>query len=150
MTDVYCPSPNYYEGILQLRGDHTEVLDWVLNTVKKDQRAYITKAKKVKGGIDLYITSQRYLRSLGKKIKQTFVGEFKETRTLHTRDKNSQKELYRITILFRPYPIKKGEKIKYKGEEYELVNFSNQIKIKNIKTGKTKYIKQEELKHCQF
>ena len=41
--------------------------------------------------------------------------------------------------------IKKGDKIKYEGEEYIIQHIATQVTIKNIKSGKMKKIKIDEL-----
>ncbi len=38
---------------------------------------------------------------MAKKLSQSFKGDLKSTRTLHTRDKQRSKELYRVTVCFR-------------------------------------------------
>jgi len=142
---IEIPHHNYYEGIMQLRDCDKEVVEWVKQRTKKDARALITKEKKVRGGIDLYFTSQKYLRTIGKKLSETFAGEYKTTRTLHTRSRTG-KDLYRVTVLFRQYPFKKGDKLKYVDEEYEVLSFGNQVYVKNLNTGKKSHIKLEDLK----
>ena len=64
------PHPKYFEGILQLRDCGDEVKKWVYDQVRKDQRALVTKEKKVRGGFDLYFSSQRYLRTLAKRLNE--------------------------------------------------------------------------------
>ena len=145
---IQIPHKEYYEGIMQLRDCGKEVVEWVKNRTKKDARALITKEKKVRGGIDLYFTSQRYLRTIGKKLSETFEGEYKTTRTLHTRSKTGR-DLYRVTVLFRQYPFKKDDKIKYCDEEFQILKFGNQVHVQNLQTGRKSYLKFEKLKSAK-
>lgn len=149
MPMVEIPHKDYYEGILQLRNHSKKLLDWVLKKIRDDDRAAVTKMKKVTGGLDLYITSQKYLRILGKKLKERFVGEYKETRTLHTQEKTSGKGLYRVTILFREWPYTVGDEITLKGETLKILSLGNQIRVQNIETGKKFFIKPEDLKKAR-
>lgn len=144
------PHAKYFEGIMQLRDCPKEIIDWVLQQTEKDDKAAITKIKKVRGGLDLYFTSQKYMRTLGKRLRETYPGEYKQTRTLHTISKKTGKPVYRVTAMFRPYPCRAGDTIEYKGEQYKVLSCGNQIRIQNAKTGKKESIKQEELKYARL
>src|SRR3989344_277638 len=107
---VFVPHSEYFEGVLQLPNPSEELIDFVISTVKKDDRAAITKIVQEPGGPDYYITDQKYLQILGKKLRARFAGEFKMTSTLHTQRKDGKK-LYRITILFRQYSFTAGDMV---------------------------------------
>jgi len=98
--DVYSKD-QYFEAKLQLRPFNKEIYDFVLRQVAKRKNVFISKEVKLKTGIDIYLTSQRFARSLGKKLKDTFKGELKITRTLFSRDRLKSKLVYRGTVLFR-------------------------------------------------
>ncbi|MBD3318812.1 hypothetical protein GF342_02795 [Candidatus Woesearchaeota archaeon] len=142
MVDI--PHANYYEGILQLRNPSEELVEFVLTTVQDDERAVITKIKEVKGGLDYYISSQKYLQILGKKIKKKFWGEYKLTSTLHTQDKMGNK-LYRITILFRLYDFKQGDLVLVGGEEYVVEQLRNKVQVKHVKSHKKEWVNPEQI-----
>ena len=91
----------YYEAILQLRPYKKEVLDFVRNQIAKRKDVFISKEEKLKTGIDLYTSSQRFTRALGKKLKKSFKGELKTTRSLFGRNKQTSKNIYRVTVCFR-------------------------------------------------
>jgi len=135
---VYLPRKEYYEGILQLRGPYEDVLVWVMEKTEKDGRAAITKQKKVRGGIDLYYSSQKYLQTLSKKLKDHFGGVMKVSSTLHTHKKGDA--LYRLTVLFRILPFKPGDTFEYQGEEVEVLRIARKVHVKEIKTGKKKIL----------
>lgn len=137
--------PNYFEGILQLRNYTKELIHWVQKKIKKDKKARIAKIKKTKNGIDLYISDQHYLQNLGKKIKQSFNGILKTSKKLHTQERTTSKLLYRVTVLFKQIPYRKGDTIEHKGETYQITHINAQITAKNIRTGKKEKIKIEEL-----
>lgn len=92
---------DYYEAIIQLRPPTQEIVSFIRNQCKKRGEA-ITKILILDTGIDLYITSQKFARSLGPKLKRTFVGELTNSRKLYSKDRMSSKQIYRATILFRP------------------------------------------------
>jgi len=137
MIDI--PHKDYFEGVLQLRDLTNELLDWVYKRVKKDQRAVITKEKKVRGGVDLYLSSQRYLQSLGKKLNETFPGILKITATLHTKAKTGE-DLYRVTVLFKLLPFRIRQVFDFEGEKVEILHMGKKVRIKYLKSGEKKHV----------
>lgn len=127
---------DYFEGILQLRNTNEEVLDFVLKTVKNRDISLISKSVKVKNGIDLYLTSQKYLQTLGKKLKKHFHGELKISSKLFTRNRLTQKNVYRVNLLFRMPNFKKNDILTYKGERIKILGVGKKILAKNMNTGK--------------
>tara|TARA_Y100000310_G_scaffold167610_2_gene167547 strand:+ start:32398 stop:32715 length:318 start_codon:yes stop_codon:yes gene_type:complete len=92
---------NYFEATIQLRPKSPVLLEFVVNEVEKRKDVFISEVKTCKTGFDVLISSQRFARSLGKKMKDRFKGELKVTKTLFSRDRQSSKTLYRATVLFR-------------------------------------------------
>lgn len=131
--------PAYFEGVLQLRNTTPDIYQWVIQKVKADGKARIAKEKKVPNGIDLYFSEQHYMQSLGKKMKETFPGQVVTSRRLFTTDKMTSKFLYRVTVLFKGMPFKRGDIVEFQGEKVQILNVANRIQVKNIKSG----IKQE-------
>ena len=94
-------NPQYFEGILQLRNPNEEVLNFISNQFKRNEKVWIAKQERLKTGIDLYISSNKFLLALGKKLKKSFKGELKTSRKLHTKNRLTSKNVYRVTVLFR-------------------------------------------------
>ncbi len=141
--------PDYFEGILQLRNPTDELVDFIRRTVSSDAKALISKEKMIKNaGIDFYLGSQKYLQSLGKKIKQTFPGVIKVNAKLFTRSRTG-KDLYRVNVLFKFVDIKKGKVIKLKGEEYEVIGWDRKVLLKNTRSGKKLQVSFEAIDASQ-
>lgn len=96
---------NYYEGIIQLRGENRAVLEqahaFLLDETKKqkDKGVFITKIEEQKKGYDYYYTKQRAIPVLMKKLAK----KFKATASSHARlftEKKGEK-LYRVTAIVR-------------------------------------------------
>ncbi|MBU2638425.1 MAG: 60S ribosomal export protein NMD3 [Nanoarchaeota archaeon] len=104
MTTENPKHSQYYEAIIQLRPVTDELMRFISNRVKERPKVFISKIKKLPTGVDIYISSQSYARAIGKKLKRSFKGDLKITRTLHTMDRMSGKQIYRGTILFRLKP----------------------------------------------
>ncbi len=94
-------NPQYFEGILQLRNPSEEALNFIENQFKNNEKAWIAKQVNLKTGIDLYVSSNRFLMQIGKKLKKSFKGKLILSRKTHTRNHLTSKEVYRVTVCFR-------------------------------------------------
>ena len=95
------PDPQYFQGVLQLRNPNEEVFKLIKNQLKKRPDVWIAKEEKQKNGTDLYFSSNRFLLALGKRIKKSYKGELKISKKIHTRNKMTSRDVYRMTVLFR-------------------------------------------------
>ncbi|MBL7147548.1 MAG: hypothetical protein ISS82_01865 [Nanoarchaeota archaeon] len=136
---------DYYEGILQLRNPNNEVIEFIKNQIKKREDVFITKEKKLSKGIDFHITSQKYLQILGKKLKKNFNGELKISSKLHTKNRLTSKNVYRVTVLFRLIKHKTGDIMIFKSDKVKILKLGKKILAKNIKTGKKLNINYKDL-----
>ena len=135
---------DYFQGILQLRNINEEILSFVHNQIKKRGDVAVTRTVKYSNGIDLYITSQKFIRILGKKLKDSFGGELKISSKLHTRNKQG-KDLYRVNALFKPLKYRKGDLVSVRGDEVRLISIGKKIFARNLKTGKKVTIRSSDL-----
>ena len=92
---------DYFEAIIQIRPYAEEVESWIEKQIKKRNDVTISKRLLVRGGLDLYISSQRFARSLGPKLKKVFKGEVKITKKLFSVNRMTSKRIYRATVLLR-------------------------------------------------
>jgi len=146
---VKIPHPDYFEGILQIRGGSQELLDWIQERVKADDRAAITKIKPVRGGLDLYITDQHYLQNLGRKLQEHHAGVMKISQRIFTTDKMTSKHVYRVTVLFRPLPFKKGDTVTYQGDKIEILGIGKKVRVRYVESNKKAEIAPEKLEHVR-
>ncbi len=91
----------YYEAVIQIRPTDKSVIDFINKQIDKREDVFISNIIKKKYGTDIYISSQKFARSLGKKLKSNFKGELKISKTLQGRDKQKSKLIYRATVCFR-------------------------------------------------
>lgn len=127
---------NYYEGILQLRNIGNEVVEFTIKEIEKNENTYIAKIKKVANGIDIYMSPQKFLRSLGNKLQSKFGGQLMLSTKLHTKSRETSRDLYRVNLLFRIPNFKKGDIIEYKGDKIKIISVHKKVFAKDIKTGK--------------
>ena len=135
----------YFEGILQLRNPSKELLDFVKKETSKRKGVSICKTQKLKNGYDIYFTSQRFLRNLGSKLHKKFKGELKTSRKLHTRHRQTGKNVYRVNVLFKLTLLKKGDTITYRGDELVVMAIGKDILAKNQVTKRKIHIKFKDL-----
>jgi NMD protein affecting ribosome stability and mRNA decay len=133
---------DYFEAILQLRNCDKEVQKFVKNQIEKN-KINIAKTKKLKTGIDYYLSNKAFARSLGNKLQHKYNGQLLTTASLFSEKKG--KKLYRFTILFRQFHYKKGDLINYKGEKYQIKSVSKEIFLQHSKTGKKERVKYKEM-----
>ena len=102
MKEVIYLKSNNYEGIIQIRPRSKEVLDYVRNQVRKGNAVELVKEVFHPYGIDVYITSHRFARVIGRKLSNAFRNsEVKFSKKLHSQDRLTSKTLWRVTVLFR-------------------------------------------------
>ena len=118
--------PDYFQGILQLREIDDNVLEFVHDQISKRNDVAITRTVKLPNGVDLYVTSQKYIRTLGKKLMESFGGELKISSKLHTTNRQG-KELYRVNVLFKLPRFKIGDIVNVKGEQVKLIRLGRRI-----------------------
>lgn len=99
MKSIYS-NDGYFQAILQLRPKDKEILEWVYKQLIKND-VKIGKEVERKEGMDLYLSSKKFTLALGKKLKKTFKGTTKVTKTLFTQSRITSKKVYRITVCFR-------------------------------------------------
>ena len=127
--------PSYFEGTLQLRDVNDEVIDFAVSEIE-NSGVNIAKAKQLENGIDLYVSRQRFLRTLAGRLQKKFGGQIIVSRKLHTKSRLTGRDLYRVNVLFRLPNFKKDEVIVYKGDKIRIIHMGKKIFAKNIATGK--------------
>jgi len=134
----------YYEGVLQLRNPTTEVINFIKSQCKKEN-VLITKTVKEDEGFDYYLTSRKFLHKIGKKLQQSFTGQLKVSSRLFSKDRLTSKDIYRVNVMFRLFPLRKGDIFEYRGETLKIINIGTKLLAKNVKTGIKKWIPFDDL-----
>lgn len=134
-------NPQYFEGILQLRNPTQEAFEFIKKQIEKAKDVHIAKRVRIKSGMDFYLNSNQFLMQLGRRLQKAFGGRINVSATLHTRHKQSSKNLYRVTFLIVLPKFKKGDIISAESrEKSEIVIYITSLDKKihgiNLKTGK--------------
>ncbi|MBI4440513.1 hypothetical protein HY638_06070 [Candidatus Woesearchaeota archaeon] len=135
----------YFEGILQLRNPSKEILAYVNKVEDHLQKPMVSQIKKVKNGFDIYYASQSYLQAFGRKLQQKFGGEIKISARIHTRDKFTSKDVYRVNVLLRMPFYKVGDIVEVKDELYRVNLLGRKVFAQNLNTGKKVTFRYNEL-----
>ena len=139
--------PEYYEAILQLRDVEDKVVDFVEKEIVR-VKLHIAKKIKIKNGFDYQLSDNELTRALGKRLQQKFGGDLKVTASLQTRKNN--KNLYRVTVLFRGINFKKGNLIEYQGDQYTVKSLGKDIFLQNVKTGKKSHVRYRDMNQIKL
>lgn len=133
-------SSNYFEGILQLRNANDDILNFAIRSIEKKENTNIANIKKVTNGFDIYMAPQTFLRSLGNSLQKKFGGQLVISKRLHTQNKLTSKQVYRVNALFRMPNFRIGDIIKYRGDKVKVMSIKEKVSIKDIRTGRTKNV----------
>lgn len=127
----------YFEGTLQVRNEDEESRKALLDLLH-DYKATVAKRVRVKSGSDYYLSSKGAVRKAAKALQHRFGGIIKESRELFSRNKQTSKDIYRVTSLIELPDFKEGDVVK--GETPLLVEErGKRIRFRNLRTGKTEY-----------
>ena len=137
---------SYYEAILQLRDVSQEVIDFAEDEIAR-LKMHVAKVIPFKNGYDYLLSDNTLTRRIGKSLQTKFGGKIEETSSLWGVKKD--REVYRVTVLFRGVPFKKNEFVDYQGEEYQVKTLGKDVLIQNTKTGKKVHIKYKDIEEVK-
>lgn len=134
--------PEYYEAILQLRDISSEVYDYALEEIRRTG-IHLAKEEYVRGGVDFYLADSDFTKNLGKRIQLKFGGKYLITASLFTN--RDGRNIYRLTILIRGLPFKKGDLVEYKGNVFKVNVLGKEMILQNVSSGKKVHVKYKEM-----
>ena len=138
--------PEYFEATLQLREITNEVEEYVRTELKKSG-VHIAKEKPLPNGFDFYLSDSDFTQNLGRRLQDKFGGEYVVSPKLFSH--KDGRSIYRLTILFRGLPCKKGDKIMYRGEEYIVLVVSKELTLQHTQTNKKLHLKQKDFHYLK-
>jgi len=141
-------NPQYFEGIFQLRNPSQSAVDFIEKAIDKKENVHVAKIVELKSGLDFYLNSNQFLMKLGRMLLKEFGGILKVSSTLHTRNNQTSKELYRVTVMLELPDYVKGDVI-VKDDKIVLVTSLDKrmhgINLKNNKRIITDFDKNIEI-----
>tara|TARA_Y100000034_G_scaffold44576_1_gene54733 strand:- start:24937 stop:25551 length:615 start_codon:yes stop_codon:yes gene_type:complete len=139
MTQVAKHNPNqYFEGVLQIRNPNQKVMDFLLRYVKKYEKknVYIAKEAKVKNGVDIYLSSKKFLRTISNKLYEEFGGIVSLNEHLFSQDKQTGRHIFRLNVLFKVPEFGKSDVIVFNKKLVLVKNVSKKVSGTDIVLNK--------------
>ncbi len=127
---------NYYEGILQLRNPSGEVIKFVKDAIKDEERVFVAKRNRVRNGFDYKLSSKKFLMDIGKRLQRKFGGEVKTSSKLYGVSRETSKKIYRVTVLFRLPNFKVGDIVKIPGRFVKVTRLGSRVFGIDVDSGK--------------
>lgn len=124
----------YYEGILQVRNaDHT-VKNWLHSFLKKSFNKGIIINNIVEKGdsIDLFFADKRNIHKVARKMQRVFGAYLETNPSIHTRDRQTQKDVYRISTLVQLPGFREKDVIELDDHTLYITKLGNQIKARKL------------------
>jgi NMD protein affecting ribosome stability and mRNA decay len=138
------PHAQYFEGVLQLRNPSKEVMQFVEDACA-ERHVFITNRVPQPNGIDLYLTSQRFLHTLSNRLARQFTGELKVSPQLFSRDSQTSKNIYRLNVLFREFKVRTGDVLEIRGRKLKITSIGANISATDISSGKRVIVDPKEI-----
>ena len=138
--------PEYFEATLQLREVSPEVEKYVRSELART-RIHVARDKKVVNGRDFDLSDSEFTKNLGKRLQVQFGGKYTVSPKLFSN--KDGKNIYRLTVLFRGLPCKKGDIISFRGDEYLVLLINKEIRLEHTTTHKKIHLKQKDFHYIK-
>lgn len=141
----------YFEGVLQLRNATPEAIASLHHQVGalRERGVFINKEVKVKTGFDFYMTSQRHLQTIVRRLHKEFGGDLKVAEQLFTHDKQRSRDLYRVNAVLTLPTFSKGSIIVHDGRPIHITKVGKVVSGVNLKTAKRVSIDSKKLRDVE-
>ncbi len=149
----------YYEAILQVRGPERSlgrqaeadmerlVRERVASMRKSSREVFLSKAERVKGGLDFYFSTISSARSVARELQESRCAEYKESSSLWGR--RAGQEIYRMTFLVRLPGFSKGDIVESAGKLYFVRGMSRGVVHGiDLRTGEDHPIRVRDAGEC--
>jgi len=130
-------SSGYFAGKVQLRGSHLDESERVAIELTKQYGGHITKRVEERGGVDLYLDDLKAIKQVALGLQQRLGGEIDMSPTVFSRDNQTQKDIIRLTTLYRAYPFLKGDLVSYDNQTWQLKKVGKFIELASLVKKKT-------------
>lgn len=133
---------NYYVSVLQLRSLRADIESFVESEIYRGRSkgVFVSRRKKVRDGIDYYLSSNRFAVGLGRRLKKRFSGYLKVSRRIFSRDRQTSRDLYRITVFYKSLSVNVGDIIVSGSSIVSVSSVGKKIVGTNLESGKREFI----------
>ena len=137
---------SYFEAVLQLRNVSQEVIDFAEDEIDR-LKMNVANVITIRNGVDYLLTDNTLTRRIGRNLQAKFGGKTEETSSLWGMKKD--REVYRVTVLFRGVPFRKDEIVSYDGEDYKVVSLRKDIFLQAVKHGKKVHVRYKDMRNIR-
>ncbi len=119
----------YFEGIIQVRNVDTNIMDFIHSEFEKEKHkgVFITKQLEIKDGYDLYVSENKFIPTILKRLINKFGGESKSDQRLFGNDKFTSKTLYRVNALYKAPDYRVGDVVKIGNAIIKITNVGKNL-----------------------
>jgi NMD protein affecting ribosome stability and mRNA decay len=143
--DICKQHGGYWEGIIQTRNMTPERTNALFTTISKHApRIRIMKTAPNDKGVDYYVTNHRIAASIAEKLHRRLGGTYISAPKIFTRDRQTQKEVYRVTYNLVFPDFEEGDVIVQDDKIVLIQSMGKQCKGLDLKTGKRALVEFEE------
>lgn len=143
---------NYFEAVLQVRGDERTmdrptleriqkvVAERVATMQKTNASAFISRVENVRGGLDFYFGTIPSARILARELQDSLCADYKESNSLWGR--RGGKEIYRMTFLVRIPSFVPGDVVEFESKDYFVRGMAKgHLRLTDLATGEERATK---------
>lgn len=145
----------YFEGILQIRGDGRELTPPEIRAARTLVRSrvdrgrdesgdFVSKIEEVDGGLDFYVSTNALGTRLAREVADAFGGVVTSSPKLYGR--RGGKDLYRVTTLVRLPAFRVGAVVRHKKALAEVVAVRPFVELRDLASGETRRFKPKDLR----
>jgi len=139
---------SYYEASIQLRHVTKAVIDYVIKEI--DANGIVVSSEvQLENGMDFNVDNKKFAQQLGKQLQGKFSGAVKLSASIFSRDRMTGREIHRVTMLFKQFPLNVGDTFSYKGEEYKILSLGYKL-IAQDETKKRRTMTFRELERARI
>ena len=126
----------YFEAVFQLRNPDDDVVRFIDEIMRSREKVFISRVSKRPNGADLYLSSNSFALSLGKKLHERFGGVLKISRRIHGRSRKTGKTQYRVTVFFECFGFKVGDAVRSGSRVIKITHCGKTISGIDLQSGK--------------
>jgi NMD protein affecting ribosome stability and mRNA decay len=140
---------DYFEAVVQLRNVTPEATRLAFKELQQ-RKVTISKEEELKNGVDLYVDNKVAAKNLVYHLQKKVGGLVKLSPTLFSRNRQTGKEIYRLTTLFKQFPYKRGEEFDFGGKTYTVLSSNKEVIVQDKETKKKRHIRFTELERAKL
>lgn len=132
----------YLEGTLQVRNLDDEMFPFLQEQIQiaESKFCHVIDLREKKHSVDVDMTNQKEIARIARAMQRQFGGELKIDYKLQTRDKQTQKDLFRIAATIILPTVKKGQYITHDTKVFKITSIDKDIIGFNLKTKASEHI----------